>query len=75
MVGDGLVIYNICSRKKEYYTVFKRQFMNVFKNVSTFETEDLNQLFVASEGELRTTRTEDKAWANYLEGFQFPEVK
>lgn len=55
--------------------MFKRQFMNVFKNVSTFETEDLNQLFVASEGELRTTRTEDKAWANYLEGFQFPEVK
>ena len=55
--------------------MYKRQFMNVFKNVVTFKTEDLNQMFAASEGELRTTRTEDKAWANYLEGFQFPEVK
>ena len=55
--------------------MYKRQFMNVLKNVLTFGTEDLNQMFAASEGELRTTRTEDKAWANYLEGFQFPEVK
>lgn len=75
MVGDGLVVYNVCSRKEEYYSVFKRQFMAVFKNVVAFQSEDKNQMFAASEGELRTTRTEDKAWASYMEGFQFPEVK
>lgn len=74
-MGDGLVVYNLNSRKPEYYAVYKRQFSNVFKNIRCFQTEDINQMLVASEREIAAERTKEESWLHYMEDFQFPKMQ
>ena len=72
-----MVVYNISSSDRSFFSACRRQFENVFKNLYTKATKDLNVAFVGTDREIipihqvESRRTEPIA--SYMVGFPFVE--
>ena len=57
MVGDkGVAVYNVCARKPALFALFRKQFANVFAEVHSIQTEDVNQMFLLTDRAVLTTK-------------------
>lgn len=77
VVGDkGVAVYNVCARKPALFALFRKQFANVFAEVHSIQTEDVNQMFLLTERSVVKGEDVDKSRTEetkkLLSDFRFP---